>query len=332
MISNNIYKRSVHNLRPIVLWVGLIVSFTRICFAQDAQFTSNSENMLFVNPAYAGNSDQMNAYAIHKNQYFGIFQTTSLGYDTKVKLFGKEQGMGITIFQDRYDMMENVNVNFMYAYKHDVWNGTISYGAQFGFNNSTWTGSLNDSVLVSDYGENYAAEIKDRYGNEVSDFKFDMGVGAFYSDDRLYLGASLSHIFKPELSVTEDETAYLFLQRTLSLTAGYTLIPVRHPEYEIKPSILFKTDGITFQTDLGANVWYKKQFMGGAGYRLQESIFFLAGWKMKNGLFVGTAYDMLVNKMALGSAGYGSLELFVKYSFSIEVEKRDFKYKSIRIL
>lgn len=72
--------------------------------------------------------------------------------------------------------------------------------------------------------------------------------------------------------------------------------------------------------------------MGGIGYRLQESIFFLAGWQMKNGLFVGTAYDMLVNKMVMEQVGYGSLELFVRYRFNIEVEKRDFKYKSIRIL
>ncbi len=314
-----------------MLWVGLMLSVIPLCYSQDGQFTSNSENMLLINPAYAGNNDQMNAYAIHKNQYFGIFQTTALGFDTRVNLFGKEQGVGITIFQDAYDMLESVHVNLLYSYKHDFWNGILSYGVQAGFNNSTWTGNLNDSVLVSDYGVNYSAEIE-RYRQEVSGFKFDMGFGVFYSDERMYLGASLSHMFRPELPVTEDEIAYLFLQRTLSLTAGYTLIPVRHSDYEIKPSMLVKTDGITFQAEAGANVWYKKQFMGGMGYRLQESLFFLAGWQMKNGLFVGTAYDLLVNKMAAGQAGYGSLELFVRYRFNIEVEKRDFKYKSIRIL
>lgn len=308
--------------------VGLI----QVCYSQDAQFTSNSENMLLVNPAYAGTNNQMNTYAIHKNQYFGIFQTTALGFDTRVNLFGKEHGVGLTIFQDGYDMMESTNVNLMYSFRQDVWNGTMSYGVQIGFNNSTWTGNLNVDTLKSDYGQSISAEYSDRFGNEVTGFKFDMGLGAYYSDDRMYLGASLSHLFKPELPVTEEEDVYLFLQRTLSLTAGYTIIPIRYSDIEIKPSILFKTDGNTFQTDLSSNVWYKKQFMGGLGYRLQESIFFLAGWQMKNGLFVGAAYDMVINKLALGSPGYGSLELFIRYRFNIEIEKRDFKYKSIRIL
>ncbi len=275
----------------------------------------------------------MNTYGIHKNQYFGIFQTTAVGFDTRVKLFDKEHGVGVTIFQDKYDMVDDLFINFIYSYRHSIWNGTLSYGVQMGFNNMTWTGQLDSafSSSESDYATGYGSELE-RYSQEVNSFKFDMGVGAFYKDDRLYLGASLAHLFRPEMPITEEEDVYLFLQRTLYLTAGYTIVPVRRSDIEVKPSIFFKTDGNIFQADLVGDVWYKKTFKGGVGYRFRESIFLMAGWQMKNGMYFGTAYDIVVNNIAMGQPGYGSLEIMFKYSFDIDLEKRDFKYKSIRIL
>lgn len=300
-------------------------------YAQEAQFTSNAENMLLSNPAYAGTNAQMNTYGIHKNQYFGIFQTTALGFDTRVKMFKKDHGVGMTIFQDKNDMIEDLIINFIYSYRHSVWNGTIGYGVQFGFNNMTWLGSLNDSSLTSKYGQEYSSEIQ-RYATEVKSFKFDIGLGGYYQDDKLYLGASLSHLNRPEMSITNTEDAYLYLPRTLSLSAGYTISPIKRPDFEIKPSVFFKMIGNNFQTDFVTDIWYLKRFKGGIGFRLQESIFFLAGWQMKNGMYLGTAYDVVTNHIALGQPGYGSLEFLFRYSFNIEFAKRDFKYKSIRIL
>ncbi len=328
-ISNK-YNRALNFPAKVIVSLALWFNILNICYAQGPVFTSNSEVMLMSNPGFAGVNDQMNTYGIHKNQWFGLFQTTAVGFDTKVNLFNKEHGVGLTIFQDKYDLVEDLWINFIYSYRHSLWNGTISYGAQVGFDNRIWTGGINDSSLISDY---YTSTSEfENLKDEVNSFKFDMGFGAFYKDDKMYFGASVAHLFQPEMPVTEDESMYLYTPRSFYAMAGYTIVPLRKSDIEIKPSIFFRTHGTIIQTEVLADVWYKKQFKGGLGYRLQESIFFTAGWKMKNGLYVGAAYDVVTSHIALGQVGYGSLEFLVRYSFDIEFNKRDFKYKSIRLL
>ena len=154
-------------------------------------------------------------------------------------------------------------------------------------------------------------------------------VGTFYQSAKGYAGISVKHLFSPTLALN-DQDVYLFLQRHMYITAGYNIDLKNHPDYQLTPSVFYKTDGIISQIDANCNVWYKDKFLGGLTYRLQDAVVFLAGMKMKSGLMAGVAVDVTTSKMNYGT--WGGFELFLNYKFDIELDKQRYKYKSIRIL
>lgn len=61
-------KELLNLLSIIVLCVFATHSFGQ----QDPQFTQYSDNMLFVNPAYAGSRGVLNLTAMHREQWIGL--------------------------------------------------------------------------------------------------------------------------------------------------------------------------------------------------------------------------------------------------------------------
>jgi type IX secretion system PorP/SprF family membrane protein len=113
------------------------------------------------------------------------------------------------------------------------------------------------------------------------------------------------------------------------LTGGYNYA-LPDTKYVLKPSGLFKTDFTTFQIDLSGRMDYDNKYWGGLSYRYQEAVVFLAGINIAGGLSIGYSYDLPTSKLI--TATWGTHEIVMLYSFEYVFEKRNKKYKSIRIL
>ena len=96
----------------------------------------------------------------------------------------------------------------------------------------------------------------------------------------------------------------------------------------VKPSVLFGTDFKSSVLNFTCLGEFKKRFSGGLGYRWGDSIDFLIGANLLNGLYAGYAYDLPVSGMIKSG---GSHEICLRYSFKPEFSKKN-KYKSERIL
>jgi type IX secretion system PorP/SprF family membrane protein len=105
---------------------------------------------------------------------------------------------------------------------------------------------------------------------------------------------------------------------------------MRGRQVELLPSLLFKTDGVSWQTDLNLNARYKKRYWAGCSYRYQDAIVLMAGMELKSGLRLGYSYDITTSPLAKYSNG--SHEVMVGYSFSLSVDKKTKQYKSVRYL
>ena len=75
---------------------------------------------------------------------------------------------------------------------------------------------------------------------------------------------------------------------------------------------------------------YKQRFRGGLGMRLQDAVIVMLGMDIISGLSIGYAYELPTSKIIMGSSG--SHELYLSYGFNILRQKKNSKYKSIRIL
>ena len=115
------------------------------------------------------------------------------------------------------------------------------------------------------------------------------------------------------------------------MTGGYN-IKLRNPFVTIKPSVLFKTDGVAWRADVTGRLEYNhdnKLLYCGLNYSPTNSITMLVGGSF-HGVVLGYSYEFYTSGL---NPGNGSHELFVGYQHDINfVKKGKNKHKSVRIL
>jgi len=317
-----------------------LFAFTVLCFfakekqltAQvEPQFTSNMFTQQLFNPAIYGEKKMATAFGNLRNQWKNIGPTTySVYVDAPFTGTKRKHGAGISIIGDEAGLFTVTSVNLAYSHKQKIWDGTLSIGTQLGFVNLIFDGSGVETVST-DYHSNLNEP--SLITTETTGLKFDIGLGAHYSNERQYFGLAMTHLAQPELDLSSEDVStdvYVYYNRTLYLYAGYNMHLRSWPDIELKPNVYFKTDAKTFQIDINCNAWYKDQVFAGMSYRFQDAIALMAGMRLKSGILVGAAYDMTTSRMAYG--GFGSTEVFFSYEFSLSLNSKVNKYKSIRIL
>ena len=307
------------------------------CFAKnkqlsaqmDPQFTSNMFTRQLVNPASVGETEMANAFGNWRRQWKNIGPVTFAAYfDTPIQGVKRKHGAALSIISDEAGLFTTTSINLAYAHKQDLWNGRLSVGVQGSLINSVFAGDKVESIndLSTDYHGNL---VYPDITTEMSGVKFDIALGLHYSDKDQYYGISLTHLARPTLEINETGS-YIYYNRTLNLYGGYNYNLRTLPDLELRPMIFVKTDGKLTQIDLNCNAWYKNSIFAGLSYRFQDALAIMGGMKLKNGILIGGAYDITTSRMTYG--GFGSAEVFFNYEFSLSLNSKTNKYKSVRIL
>jgi type IX secretion system PorP/SprF family membrane protein len=271
----------------------------------------------------------INLQGISRQQYAGLEgnpKTSIFGADMAFSPMGLDGGIGIQFYSDQIGFTEELAANLNGAIKVSLDKATLAFGVQIGFRNQ-----------VLDPKWHYANENEGATYHEPSDGAlvagkvtgnaFDMGIGAYYSGNGYYSGVSVLHLLNTRPRF--DGNYFYYFKRTLYLTAGKRYEMIDKP-IEFRPSLFVKTDGVSFQTDLNCNVFYKKRYWGGMSYRLQDGVILLGGLEMKSGLKVGFSYDIPTSAIAKGTDG--GLEVSLGYTFEMSIDRKVKKYKSVRYL
>jgi type IX secretion system PorP/SprF family membrane protein len=304
------------------LFLYIIANLAAIA-QQDPQFTFNKMTQLSVNPGFAGNDGMVSGLILNRWQWVGIpgSPTTRLiSVGAAAELLGIPSGVGLNIMSDDLGNQKNISVSFDYAYRKKISLGDLAIGTSIGFYNIAYGGEW----TVPD-GDNWV-ELDDWVPTAGSQVAFDVGLGFYLKSNDYYLGASVTHLNQASLVFQDQASTYL--ARHYYLSAGYN-ITLADPLFEIQPSVLFKTDMVSYQADMALDLVYKKRYSAGLSYRLNDAVSVLLGFEMTNGLRIGYAYD--IGTSALSSYGDGSHEIYVGYNFDLG-KNRSKKYKSVRFL
>lgn len=308
-------------MKKLVFLSLLFIAFTSAKAQQDAMFSQYMFNDLYNTPGFAGSGNKIDATLISRQQWVGFDgapQTNLFTIQSPIDLFGKKHGVGLTLLQDKLGPDKDFRANLVYAYHLDLWGGDLGLGTNFGIYNKSLNGGdlkgtdTNDSSIPK---------------SEESNMAFDLSLGAYYKNDKLYAGLSVSHILNPKIK--QSSGSAITLDRHVFLTGGYE-IPLSNPAFELNPSVMIKTDFASYQATVNAKVTYNKKFWGGAGYRYQDAFIFMAGVELANNVRVGYAYDLNISKLKAYNGG--SHEIMLNYSFTISTERIPQKYKSVRFL
>lgn len=293
---------------------------------QDPLASHYMYNTLTYNPGVAGTSGMICATALNRQQWVGFEgapSTIIFNVSAPISPFRIKSGVGLMVESDNIGFDKDINITGTYAYLLDLGTGNLGIGVSLGMLNKAispeWQIPTGDSHIPAS-GDPLIPENKESY------VAFDAGLGLYYTNDRYYLGASVTHINQPEIKFTKGTP---YISRHYYLTAGY-IIPMPNPSLELIPSVFAFSDGKIIQANATATIRYNKKVWGGVSFRAGDAIIGMIGFELFNGIRLGYAYDFTLTDIRKSSSG--SHEFMVNYCFDLSLGRSPMKYKSIRFL
>ncbi|MEM6725974.1 MAG: PorP/SprF family type IX secretion system membrane protein, partial [Bacteroidota bacterium] len=240
-------------------------------------------------------------------------------------------GLGLSVYHDEIGVSNQTSVFASYAYRIPLKVGDLAFGLQGGMLN--WRSDL--SQLTQRDGNDPVFSGADNPNLWLPNF----GAGVYYQADLFYIGFSVPNILTPDLRkdgldpTTQDMIASQY--RHMYLAAGLALKLNRNLVF--KPALLIKNTDLLngsrisaptqydidvaflFRETLWLGASYRSAFQGSEDPTSFDSVDFLLGVQLKNGLRIGTAYDMTLSDIKQVSDG--SYEIMVGYEFNYKKDK-----------
>ncbi|WP_461450175.1 PorP/SprF family type IX secretion system membrane protein [Mucilaginibacter sp.] len=304
-----------------IAMVLVFVFYFKISNAQqDAQFSQYIFNGLYINPAYAGEKQDVFVNSFFRSQWTGIPgapQTISVAVDGS--LSDLNTGLGVLLNQDKIGAQSTTSMYGNYSYKiqlDEQYDSNISFGLGFGFLQSSLNGNELNATQTND---NYIPS-----GN-VSVILPDARLGILYTSDHFFAGASADNLLASRVHTSAESSLTTIPETHLYFTVG-GLFELQD-DIKFKPSILMRdSPGSPKSVDINSFLLFNDKFWVGATYRTtinssnngsninlnsSNAVVGMVEFFLNPRFRVGYAFDYSLN--AIGNSGYGSHELSVSF-------------------
>jgi type IX secretion system PorP/SprF family membrane protein len=345
-----VYPKMVDKYIPGLL--GWMLLTTLSVTAQDPQFSQFYAAPLYLNPAFAGSTQQGRVGMNYRNQWPAIdanFTTISAYADFFIE--DKNSGVGAILTRDYVGIvgLQSISFSLQYAYQLQLtkeW--SFRPGVQIGIVNR----SINfGSLTFGDQFDPSTGEITkgtaEALNTGQSKFFPDLSFGGLLFSKKAWFGAAAHHITEPNQSILGSEDK---LPMKVSFHAGYKIffrpgslgtgVYARPRERSIAPVLQYRHQGYSDQMDVGVyytfeplilGTWYRGiPFKKVNGFANNESIVMLVGLTIKGEkdiLNIGYSYDYTISKLGPGSGG--AHEFSLVYSWPIRNPRKPPKDKLI---
>lgn len=296
-------------MKKILLLINFLF-YLSVSAQQDPEYTHYMYNMSVVNPAYAtGVPAMMNFGALYRTQWVG-----AVGAPKTFTFFGHtaitdkiEAGLSFISddIGDGAKKENNIYADFAYVLNLGGKN-KLSLGLKAGF--SSIQSNFN-GFRFTDPQTDFA------FSENINATKPNIGVGAYYFRDNLYVGLSAPNLLKSKF-IEEKSGINAFGAEEIHtfLTAGY-VFQVNNM-WKIKPAFMSKfVKGAPITLDVTANVLYNEKFEFGAAYRIDDSVSALFNINVTPSLRVGYAYDYTLTNF--GQFNSGTHEIMLLFDLDL---------------
>ncbi len=307
--------------------------------AQDPQFSQFYAAPLYLNPAFAGNTQMSRGGINYRNQWPSInanFTTYSAYFDHYFDMISSGVGLIISRDEEGIEGLRSTSVGAQYAYQLRLSeNLTFRPGVQA----AVYNRNLNFSSLT--FGDQWDPETQtfqnptgETPSGESKTF-FDLSFGGVLYSENFWFGYSVFHLNQPNQSILGDESK---LPMKHSFHAGYK-IPLKTgykkgftrngDERSVTPTAQYKMQGGFQQLDLGiystlepmvVGLWYRGiPFQTPNGFSASESLVFLLGYSYEK-ISVGYSFDYTLSDLGIRSGG--AHEISISYVLSLTDPRR----------
>ena len=271
---------------------------------QDPVFTQYMNNLLTIQPAYAGISGALNITGISRAQWVGFEgapNTNSLTINGPLKRFNV--GLGLSIVNDKWGPIRQNGVYVDYAYRVRLSEDQfLSFGIKVGFN--VYQAFLRDLVINDPNDPVFAYDVNLK-------FLPNMGFGMMWHSDRFFLGVSAPKILKNRIQSQNTENVYREVLHFYGM-GGYVFY--LSDMLKFKPTVLYRWAERTpsFVDISGSFLLYDRVWIG-ATYRINNSYGLIFQFNVNNQLKFGYSYDETTFHPTQVNAG--THEFLISYDF-----------------
>ncbi|WP_343626096.1 type IX secretion system membrane protein PorP/SprF [Flavobacterium lindanitolerans] len=284
----------------IIFFVWILVGASAFA-QQDAQYTQYMYNTININPAYAGSRGVLSVFGLHRTQWIGLDGapvTNTVSINTPIN--GTNIGMGLSFVNDRIGPTDEnaISADISYTVKTSE-----TFKLSFGIKATANMFNLDVNKL------NPADQGDPRLMNLNNNFTPNIGAGAYFHSDKMYLGLSVPNFF--ETHRYDDNSVSVNQERmNFYLIGGYVFD--LSPSIKFKPAFLMKAvNGAPLQADVSGNFLFNDKLTLGVAWRWDAAVSAMAGFQITEGLFVGYGYDLETTKLA--NYNSGSHEVFLRF-------------------
>lgn len=307
-----------------------ILASAVVVTAQDPQFSQFYAAPLYLNPAFAGSTQQGRVGMNYRNQWPGIdanFTTVSAFADFYLE--DHNSGIGAIITRDYANVLglQSINIGLQYAYQLKI-NDKLSFrpGVQASFNsrNISYSKLIFGDQINPDGSINPTSAENLKGGGTI--FYPDLGFGGLLFSEHAWVGISAFHLLTPNQSLVggtdrlpmkfSAHAGYKFFFKSGTMGMSFQQKP---QERSLAPAIQYRHQGQFDQMDLGMyltlepitfGLWYRGvPYKKVQGYVNNESLVMSIGLhkkasnKLNDQLHIGYSYDYTISQLGPGSGG-----------------------------
>lgn len=293
-----------------VVFLSMILGAGKSYAQQDPLYTQYVDNLLMVNPGYAGSNEAGKFLMVARSQWVsfdGAPETRSFSYNTAVD--EKNVGFGISVLSDKIGPLKNTGVYADYSYLLKISDEfTLGLGIKGGV--SFYRANLSgldvidpDPIFDNDIYENFLPNV---------------GVGFFLYSDNTFFGVSAPQLI--ENIITHEGVSIEYVNRQqihLYVNAGHQFN--FEGDFQLKASSMFRwVHGAPSSIDISTMVGFKERIWVGAMYRFDAAYGLMAQLKPTPKMTIGYSHDITTSELS----GYANVTHEILFSYDLDLFNR----------
>jgi type IX secretion system PorP/SprF family membrane protein len=263
---------------------------------QDADFSMYLFDNLYINPAYAGSHEALNATIMYRDQWVkmpGAPQTASVAVHSPLP--DDHIALGFTYTNDRIGVTQTNNAEASFAYrilvgkKKDI---RLSFGICAGFDN--YHADLNSVPTTDPNDPSFVGNYQNRWLPNV-------GAGFYAYSDNFFAGFSVPRILANRLNgptaLFATSTGIARQYQNLLAQAGYVFNIGKKIKFVPSLLLMYAPKYAPPSFDFNANFIFINRIFLGIGYRLNDSYQFTLAGNVTKQIRIGYCYDLTVSNL-----------------------------------
>lgn len=287
--------------------LAMLFDAGKISAQQDPIYVQYIDNLLLINPGFAGSKVDGKVLLVSRNQWVsveGAPKTYSLSYTTPMK--NKNIGLGFSVMNDQIGPQQQTGVYFDYSYflkvsdKYRMGMG-LKGGVSFYRAALTELNPINPDPIFS----------KDIYKN----FLPNLGVGMYIFSDNTYFGISIPKLIENKITRDDYETGYVQKEKIHFYYVMGRQFKLAE-DFDIKASTMMRlVKGAPLSFDLTALAGFKERIWIGGMVRFNAAYGAIAQFQVTNKMVIGYSYELPVQQIS--NFSNGTHEIMFGYNFNI---------------